>query len=173
MPKVIQNLREKLLEEAKRQIEENGYSATTIRSVAQACGIGVGTVYNYFPSKDALLASYLLQDWQKCITAIRALSDVSPSPAPVLRCVYDQLRDFSSLNAPLFNDSAAHSAFSGSFSRYHGLLRAQLAGPIRKYCDSDFAAEFVSEALLTWTTQGKAFEDIYNMVKKVLTIQGE
>ena len=55
MPKIIENLESKLLEEAKRQIQESGYGAMTIRSVAKGCGVGVGTVYNYFPSKEALL----------------------------------------------------------------------------------------------------------------------
>ena len=51
MPKIIENIREKLLEEARRQVMEEGYEAMTIRSVAGACGVGVGTVYNYFSSK--------------------------------------------------------------------------------------------------------------------------
>ena len=63
MPKIIENLPEKLAEEARRQITESGYSAMTIRSVAKACGVGVGTVYNYYPSKDALVAQFMLEDW--------------------------------------------------------------------------------------------------------------
>ena len=51
MPKIIENIREKLLIEAKKQVMENGYSSMTIRSVATACGVGTGTVYNYFPSQ--------------------------------------------------------------------------------------------------------------------------
>ena len=42
MPKIIENIREQLLQEVKRQIAENGYGKTTIRSVAGACGLGVG-----------------------------------------------------------------------------------------------------------------------------------
>ena len=72
MPKIIENIREKLLEEAKRQVMEQGYSAMTIRSVASACGVGVGTVYNYFSSKDMLVASFMLEDWMKCLAVIEA-----------------------------------------------------------------------------------------------------
>ena len=56
MPKIIENLREQLLSEAKKQVKERGYAATTVRSVAKACGLGTGTVYNYFKSKDMLIA---------------------------------------------------------------------------------------------------------------------
>ena len=41
MPKIIENLESKLIAEAKKQIEESGYSAMTIRSVAAGCGVGV------------------------------------------------------------------------------------------------------------------------------------
>ena len=78
MPKIIENIRENLLEEARRQVMEQGYSAMTIRSVAKACGVGVGTVYNYFSSKDMLVASFMLVDWQECITRIqrRCMSNI-------------------------------------------------------------------------------------------------
>ena len=45
MPKIIENLEDRLIQEARRQIAESGYGATTIRSVAKGCGVGVGTVY--------------------------------------------------------------------------------------------------------------------------------
>lgn len=50
MPKIIKNLESKLIAEAQKQILAQGYGAVTIRSVANACGVGVGTVYNYFSS---------------------------------------------------------------------------------------------------------------------------
>ena len=79
MPKIIEDLEGKLLAEARRQIEESGYGAMTVRSVAKACGVGVGTVYNYFPSKDALVATYMLADWKTCVAAIEAVSTYSDS----------------------------------------------------------------------------------------------
>ena len=72
MPKIIENVRELLLDTAKEQIRKQGYAKTTIRSVASACGLGVGTVYNYFKSKDMLIASFMLEDWQECLLEIKS-----------------------------------------------------------------------------------------------------
>lgn len=42
MPKIIENLESRLIEEAKKQIEESGYGAVTIRSVLRrGCGYGI------------------------------------------------------------------------------------------------------------------------------------
>ena len=167
MPKIIKNLETRLVEEAKKQIEEMGYAAVTIRSVAKECGVGVGTVYNYFASKDELLASYMLSDWNSCVTAIDAVSRYSDIPEPVVRCIYDQLVAFSQRHSTVFRDEAAAAAFAGSFSRYHTMLRDQLAQPLRKFCQSDFAAEFVAESLLTWTMAGKELDEICGVIGKL------
>lgn len=167
MPKIIKNLESKLIEEAKRQIAEAGYGAVTIRSIATACGVGVGTVYNYFSSKEELLATYLLTDWNSCVTAIAAVSRYSESPEPVLRCISDELIAFAKRHESVFRDEAAGAAFASSFGRYHYVLRNQLAEPVRKFCDSDFAAEFIAESLLSWTMAGKEFDEIYGMIGKL------
>ena len=168
MPKIIENLENRLIQEAKKQIAESGYGAVTIRDLAKACGVGVGTVYNYFPSKEALVAAYLLEDWNKCVLAIGAVGTYAESPRPVARCVYDQLVSFSQRHQAIFRDAAAASGIAGSFSGYHKLLRQQLAQPLRRFCCGDFAAEFIAESLLTWTMAGKTFDEIYGMIEKLL-----
>ena len=167
MPKIIKNLENKLIEEAKKQIEKDGYGAVTIRSIANACGVGVGTVYNYFSSKEALLATYMLADWNTCIAAIQAVSHYSDAPAPVVRCIYDQLVAYASRHQAVFRDEAAFSAFAASFGRYHTMLRGQLAEPLRKFCGCDFASDFIAESLLAWTMAGKTFDEIYGMIGKL------
>lgn len=168
MPKIIENLETRLIQEAKRQIEESGYSAMTIRSVAAGCGVGVGTVYNYFPSKDDLLATYMLSDWNQCIGAIGQVSEDSDLPQPVLRSIYDQLLAYVSRHQTIFQDKNAITAFYGSFSRYHGLLRSQLAQPLKKFCENPFMPDFIAESLLTWTMAGKSYDEIYSVIEKLL-----
>ena len=169
MPKIIENLKTRLMAEAARQIEEAGYGAMTIRSVAKACGVGVGTVYNYFPSKDALLATCLLEDWTACIAAIEAVSTDSDCPEPVVRSICSQLCQYIDRHSNIFRDADAAASFSGSFGRYHTLLRQQLAAPLRKFCSDDFAAEFIAEALLTWNTAVKPVDEIFRMVRNLFS----
>ena len=167
MPKIIENLKDRLIAEAKKQIEESGYSAVTIRSVAKACGVGVGTVYNYFPSKEALIATHLLEDWKVCMEIIQQTAEQAEEPRPVLQCIYTQLVGFSHRHHAIFRDAAAAAGFAGSFSQYHELLRSQLAAPLGKFCDGDFTGLFVAESLLVWTMAGRSFEEIYETVKKL------
>lgn len=167
MPKIIENLEQRLIAEARRQIHQDGYGAMTVRSVAKACGVGVGTVYNYFPSKDDLTAAFMLEDWQHCITVITAVSNYSDNGKNVVRCIYDQLLEYSRLHQKIFRDEAALAAFTGSFSKYHTLLRSQICEPLKKFCADDFAAEFIAEALLTWTMAGVEFDVMYQMIAKL------
>ena len=167
MPKIIENLKDRLLAEAKQQLAQGGYESVTIRSIAKGCGVGVGTVYNYFPSKEALIATHLLEDWHGCLEVIQAAAVASTVPQPVLQCMYEQLVGFAGRHEAIFRTEAAASGFAGSFSRYHSLLRSQLATPLEKFCGDAFTALFMAESLLTWTMAGKPFADIYEILKKL------
>ncbi len=169
MPKIIQNVREQLLAEAKRQIAEFGYEKTTVRSVASACGLGVGTVYNYFSSKDTLIASFLLVDWQNTLANMK--TGVCSDLRLTLQAVYNELKAFIKLHEVLFLDKDASKSYSVAFPERHSLLRSQIAEIIKPTCeianvpDKEFLAQFVSESILVWTIAGKDFEDIFQIVQ--------
>jgi AcrR family transcriptional regulator len=48
--------RRRILEAAQRLFAENGYGPTTTRDIARAAGIASGTLFNYFPTKEAIVA---------------------------------------------------------------------------------------------------------------------
>ena len=167
MPKIIENLPEKLAGEARRQVEQFGYTALTIRSVAKECGVGVGTVYNYYPSKEALVAAFMVEDWKLCIADIQFCAQNAQGREPVLWAIYDNLHRFMEQHAAILQDETAATGFSGSSGKYHGLLRSQLAEPLRKFCRDDFTADFIAEAMLTWTVAGKGFEELNSVLKRI------
>ncbi len=167
MPKIIENIRENLIAEAKRQVVENGYSSMTIRSVATACGVGTGTVYNYFPSKDVLVANFMLEDWMICIQAITKGATDAVDAKEALHCMYQELLTYKEKYTKLFYDENAESSYASSSSLHkHELLRKQLAEPMEIWTekqtktDAKFLAEFIAENMLTWTMQGREFEQI-------------
>lgn len=170
MPKIIENIRERLLAEAKRQVSESGYSAMTIRSVATACGVGTGTVYNYFPSKDMLVASFMLEDWMECIQAISGGTAHATDVKEALYCMYQELLKYKEKYTNLFADENAEASYNASFMQRHHLLREQLADPLKIWTrkqdkvDASFLAEFVAENMLTLTMAGKDFESIASIL---------
>ena len=167
MPKIIENLPQRLQEEARRQIEQSGFAAMTIRSVAKGCGVGVGTVYNYYPSKEALVASFILDDWKNCITAIHSAAEHAQKLEPVLQAIYDQITLFLDKYDLIFGDPVAALSYTGSSSRYHSMLRAQIAEPLRKFCRDQFTADFIAEAVLTWTVAGTDFDELKSVLLRI------
>ena len=85
----------------------------------------------------------------------------------MVRCIHDQLLRYAERHIALFRDEAAAASFAGAFGSRHAILRQQLAAPLRKFCESDFAAEFIAESLLTWTMAGKSFDEIYGMLERL------
>ena len=172
MPKIIEHLREQLLEEAKRQIGERGFSKTTVRSVAAACGVGVGTVYNYFESKEILIASFILEDWKAHLSEMKRLPICEPRA--LLWGIYDSLRRFAEKNETLFSDPDAAKLISTGSSARHKMLREQIASVILPVCERNgvenprLASDFVSEALICWSMEGVDFDTLYPMLEKII-----
>ncbi|HCG60447.1 MAG TPA: TetR/AcrR family transcriptional regulator, partial [Lachnospiraceae bacterium] len=55
--------REEILKASRKLAMEKGWKAVSIRSVAAACGVSVGSIYYYFPSKTALLTDTVESVW--------------------------------------------------------------------------------------------------------------
>ncbi len=55
--------REQILQVCRELIQQQGWSAVSIRSVAGACGISVGSIYNYFQDKSQLVGATVESVW--------------------------------------------------------------------------------------------------------------
>ena len=64
-------LRENIYKTALDLFQTRGYDVTTMQQIASAAGIGKGTFFNHFPSKDCVV-----QEWYRRITEA-ALDEVS------------------------------------------------------------------------------------------------
>ena len=57
--------KEDILKTSRELIRQQGWSAINIRSVATACGVSVGSIYNYFDSKSALVSATVESVWRE------------------------------------------------------------------------------------------------------------
>lgn len=57
--------KEEILETSRELIRQAGWSAVSIRSVAAACGVSVGSIYNYYDSKAALMGATVESVWRE------------------------------------------------------------------------------------------------------------
>jgi AcrR family transcriptional regulator len=68
---------------------DGGYDAVQMRDVAATAEVALGTIYRYFPSKDALLAAAMVE-WMEDLE--RRLIQRAPKGATTSARVYDVLR---------------------------------------------------------------------------------
>lgn len=171
MPKIIENVRESLIHTAREQIQKYGYAGMTVRSVAKECSLGIGTVYNYFKSKEELIHACMYEDWQRSYEKICCRCAETDEPKEILYAIHREICAFMENNRILFSDPNAAKVFAAYYVKGHAFLRGQLAENLGVVCRKhakDFTPllpAFLSESVLVWTAAGKSFEDIYHILK--------
>ncbi|MEA4971035.1 MAG: TetR/AcrR family transcriptional regulator [Candidatus Pelethousia sp.] len=85
MPRAKQQseeVRGRILETARRIIEEMGVEALSIRQITNEMGYSPGIVYHYFRDKDEILSCVLQDSYKRILSAIRPLrGDLAPDEA--------------------------------------------------------------------------------------------
>ena len=174
MPKIIDNARGLLINEAKKQINENGYDNVTIRSIAKGCQMGLGTFYNYFKTKDLVVATYLLEDWQGRIDRVNEKSENASDPMVAVRELCAELREFVATNQGVFTSENAMRSFAALVgTQHHRMFRSQIAEPIKKICEAngyenaEFLSLYVAESIIVWVSVGKSYQELEPIISKL------
>jgi AcrR family transcriptional regulator len=148
---------ESLLAAAAATFAANGADAS-LDDIARRAGVGIGTLYRHFPTRQALLAVLLRDSLQELIEDARVKLD-SPSPSEALaawlRDVVDHAATYRGLAAELLSSSE----FSQTSGQCHAmqvagaqlLARAQEAGEVR----SDVTAADLFKLVngIAWVTE--------------------
>ncbi len=85
-----------ILTAAAQVFERHGYAAGTTDRIAERAGVSVGSVYQYFPNKSAILVALAEQHMAEGFERVGALlatafADGPPKPAELLRAFVDGL----------------------------------------------------------------------------------
>lgn len=60
---IVVTSKEEILKASRELVRQQGWSAVNIRTVAAACGVSVGSIYNYFDSKAELVGTVVESIW--------------------------------------------------------------------------------------------------------------
>src|SRR5947199_9191354 len=82
---VREEVRETILDAADRLLQHYGYKKTTMDDLAQEAGIGKGTIYLYFPSKEEVALSSVDRANARIHAQLREIARSGGSPTERLR----------------------------------------------------------------------------------------
>lgn len=94
MPKVLESPRQRILENARYILLEYGYEEFSIREVAKACGMAVGTIYNYFSTKHDLVVQIMVEHWENYLRLVQQIDHEEEGLFQKLRKIFEQLEVF-------------------------------------------------------------------------------
>ncbi len=94
VPKIIDNPEEVILSHARDIILNDGYTSLTMRKVSNNSGIAVGTIYNYFPTKDHLTLRLMEDYWYDYLKALDEIDRLEADLFAKLFRIYKKLDDF-------------------------------------------------------------------------------
>jgi AcrR family transcriptional regulator len=91
MERKKEETRKKILQSALHLFREQGFEETTMEAIAETVDIAKGTLYNYFPVKEAILDEYIRRNFQERSLAITAQIQQLPDTAARMGAVFDEL----------------------------------------------------------------------------------
>lgn len=105
---------ETILEASAQILHKEGEDALTTNRIAERAGFSIGTLYQYFPNRDAILGAMAAREQKRVLARFEAeLEDFDPSdPEPAVR--------------------KAIRAFLGAFRGRHGVRRAVMLAVLRR-----------------------------------------
>jgi AcrR family transcriptional regulator len=135
--------RERILEVAKQEFTRSGAN-TSLEEIAKRAGVGPGTLYRHFPTREALLVEVYRTEVEKLAAAERRLADTLP-PVEALRAwllLFVDAVETKHIIAPVLNTLVGDpkKVFEVFHGQIHDALRALVkraikSGDIRKDLD--------------------------------------
>lgn len=176
--------RELILEAALKQFAEVGYDKATMQSIAKRAGVGKGTTYEYFPSKEALFVEVISSRLNEILNMFKAQIQ---SPGTVrekierLYAKYAELYDTETDLKKILSNDLGHipKQYHDYFKKKHIELIEAIATVIHKgiedgeigRVDSNLAATVITASMSTLAVYAEtSSDDISATIPAILDI---
>jgi AcrR family transcriptional regulator len=139
-----QRNRERILEVAKQEFTRSGANAS-LEEIAKQAGVGPGTLYRHFPTREELLVAVYRSEMEKLAAAERTFAGTLP-PVEALRAwllLFVDAVETKQIIAPVLNTLVGDpkKVFEASYAQIHAAIRALVkraikSGDMRKDLDA-------------------------------------
>lgn len=111
MPKIIKDVENRILLDAKELLINSNYASFNIRELSKKSGFSTGTIYNYFTNKKELVNAVFFKDWDKALERISKINTTYNTFEEKLFQVYLEMDNFLKVFFPIFLEisSLSHS----------------------------------------------------------------
>ena len=135
MPKVIHGIKDSILKRASEIIELGEYDKFSIREIARDCSIAVGTLYNYFPSKDELLKAVIDSHWQAMMVNVDRKCAAATTITDGICYICEGVRQFSEKHTEFWISTIIGTCNHSACSEWKKTLRPAVMERFVSLCD--------------------------------------
>lgn len=176
MPKIISNLENKIFDAAKSELKKKGYKNLSVRAIADKCSIALGTIYNYYPSKEILVAMIINEDWEKKLASVIKESSKAESLHQALLSFSKSLCEFTKKYSSIWLEYSYNGKSGYTAKEMHIKLINQLKSCMNEFYKrynvevDDISNEVFVEALLVIAVKDADYEKIGYIIERLLNI---
>ena len=171
MPKILNNVFDRIIEVGRKQLSEKEYNNISIRSITKEAHIATGTFYNYFESKDHLL-SYLINDnWLEVLSNTEKQLEEVTSFHEGIDLIYNNVNSFTQSHRHIWRSMTSPLPMA----KNHSLIIQQISNLIHILIDKFNISnlnEFeiiISEFLLTCVGQEYlSIKDFHKVINRLI-----
>jgi AcrR family transcriptional regulator len=150
--------RERILDAAAHVFAEHGYAAGTTNRIAERARISIGSLYQYFPNKDAILAELLVQHidrgaWTGADELDLAPGTLGATVRAIVRDAIDNHRDDPRLLRVMVEQAPVSQELIDTIDRHGKLRTAQVRDVIVRHPDIDVGDPDVAADIILFTVE--------------------
>jgi AcrR family transcriptional regulator len=151
-----------ILEGAAQVFERRGYAAGTTDAIAERAGVSIGSLYQYFPNKDAILVAlaerHLKEGFEVMGTLLAETSSRPPGLTPLLRRFVEAMmalhRREPRLHRVLFEEAPLPASLRRGLARREEELASRVADLLASHPDLELPDAALAGYVLVRTVEG-------------------
>ncbi|MCF0238014.1 MAG: TetR/AcrR family transcriptional regulator [Sphaerochaetaceae bacterium] len=173
MPKIIPDARKIILSKTEELMKVITFSDLTMRDVAKEVKMALGTLYNYYPSKEAIVSHVIASNWVEILENMKKSCDNASSLEESLGIVFNSISAFSEKWENFWSTYVFSPKSSYNIRERREFFKNQILDFIRPVFEKnnveleDDVYDFITESLISTASQKGCFNKFFHIISRL------